>query len=136
MKSSVRMNFAGHKGLIVPFRGRDDEGRVIPDATFAPAELRLFRNAPPWMSTDGVAMLVEVTSSRPEKDRDAKRRAYADAGITLYLLADCQRRRITLFSDPSGGDCTRDQSAPFGSDLELPKPFAFALNTSEFGDQA
>ena len=133
-KSSVDMDFAPHKGLIVPSKGRNKEGRVIPDATFAPAELRLFRGAPSWMPSQGVAMVVEVTSSRPEVDRDAKRMAYAGAGIPLYLLVDRQRIRVTLFSDPADNDYARTLAAPFGSGLELPKPFALTLETAEFDD--
>lgn len=130
--SSVKMSVSQNKGLIVPSRGLPDEGRVIPDGTIAPADLRLFRGAPPWMLPQGVAMVLEVTSSRPEVDREAKRRAYAAAGVPLYLLIDRQRRKTTLFSGPSGDDYAHTDAAPFGSPLDLPKPFDFALDTSEF----
>jgi hypothetical protein len=128
------MDYAGHKGLIVPSRGQDDEGRVIPDATFAPSELRLFKSAPSWMPAKGVAMVTEVTSSRPGADRDDKRRAYGAAGIPLYLLADRQRKQITLFSDPAHDGYSRIVRAPFGATLDLPKPFSFTLDTSDFTD--
>jgi Uma2 family endonuclease len=130
-KSSVDMDFSGNKGLVLPARAAA-RAYVIPDATFAPAELRLFSGAPSWMEPDGVAMVAEVTSSRPETDRDAKRRAYATSGIPLYLLADRQLGRITLFSDPRGDDYAGTASVPFGSSLDLPKPFAFTLDTSDF----
>lgn len=131
--SSVDMDFSGNKGLALPTR-TSARAYVIPDATFAPAELRLFFGAPPWMASDDVAMVAEVTSSRPETDREAKRHAYAAAGIPLYLLADRQLSRITLFSDPRGDDYAGTASVPFGSSLDLPKPFAFTLDTTEFGD--
>jgi Uma2 family endonuclease len=132
-KSAIRMAFSGNKGLVLPARA-SVRAHVIPDGTFAPAELRLFFGAPSWMSPDGVAMVIEVTSSRPDTDRGAKRHAYAMAGIPLYLLADRERQRIALFSDPRGDDYAGTASVPFGSSLELPKPFDFTLDTAEFGD--
>lgn len=131
-KSATCMDFAGHKGLIVPDRGVADAGRVIPDATFAPSELRLFYGADPWMTTAGVAMVVEVTSSQANRDREAKRRSYAGAKIPLYLLVDRQAGRVSLFSNPNGDDYSNTAVAAFGSVLKLPEPFSFTLETAEF----
>jgi Uma2 family endonuclease len=133
-KSAVEMSFDGVKGLIVPDGEIADAGRVIPDATFARRELDLFHNAPSWMEAKGVAMVVEVTSSRADRDRDAKRRAYAGAGIPLYLLVDRQFSRVTLFSKPAGDDYKRTLSVPCGTDLDLPEPFDFTLDTARFAD--
>jgi len=133
-QSAARMHFSGHKGLIAS-AGKDDAGgRVIPDITFAPAELDVFRDAPSWMLAEGVAMVVEVTSSRPRLDRDAKRRAYAGAKIPLYLLVDRQHGQITLFSHPKTGDYRRTNTARSGDKLDLPEPFAFTLDTAAFVD--
>lgn len=131
-KSRIRMNFAGTKGLIVPGSGAVGGGRVIPDATFAPARLRLFRGAEPWMKTAGVELVVEVTSSRPEIDRDAKRRAYAAAGIPLYLLVDRGQERVTLFQHPAGEDYSSTSGESFGGSLAIPEPFSFTLETADF----
>jgi Uma2 family endonuclease len=133
-KSVTRMNFAATKGLDLP-GGRVGFARhVIPDITLAPAELRLFRGAEPWMPPAGVAMVVEVTSSRPERDRDAKRHAYAAAGIPLYLLVDRERDRVALFSEPAGEDYETAVWVAFGKGLKLPAPFSFELDTEEFGE--
>lgn len=132
--SSTKMQYSGQSGLIVPSPGVPDEGRFIPDAVFAPAELDVFHNAPSWMSPDGIELVLEVTSSRPELDRIEKRRAYAGAGIPLYLLVDRQHRRVTLFSHPAHGDYSRTSAVPFGDKLDLPKPFDFALDTAPFAD--
>jgi Uma2 family endonuclease len=132
--SSIKMQYSGQSGLIVPSRGIPDEGRLIPDAVFAPAELDVFHNAPPWMAPDGIELVLEVTSSRPDLDRNAKRCAYAGAGIPLYLLVDRQQRRVTLFSDPAYGDYSRTSAAPFGRKLNLPEPFDFTLDTAPFAD--
>jgi Uma2 family endonuclease len=132
--SSTAMDYAPEAGLIVPSRGIPDEGRLIPDAVFAPAELDVFHNAPSWMPADGIELVLEVTSSRPDLDRNAKRHAYAGAGIPLYLLVDHQHRRVTLFSHPAHDDYSRTSAAAFGDRLDLPKPFDFALDTAAFAD--
>lgn len=133
-KSATEMGFSGHKGLIVPFQGNPQGARVIPDGTFAPAESRLFRGAPPWMEAAGVAMVVEITSSRPAPDRNEKRQAYAAAEIPLYLLVDRHVRRVTLFSHPKKDDYARTDVASFGDKLDLPDPFTFALDTASFAN--
>jgi Uma2 family endonuclease len=132
--SSTRMQDSGNSGLLVPSQDVPGAGRVIPDAVVAPADLDVFRDAPPWMSPDGIELVLEVTSSRSELDRNAKRRAYGEAGIPLYLLVDREHRRVTLFSHPAHGDYSRTSTAAFGDKLELPEPFAFALDTTPFAD--
>ncbi|MFD0856298.1 Uma2 family endonuclease [Actinomadura adrarensis] len=94
----------------------------------------LFRGADSWMPPPGVAMVFEVTSSRPERDREAKRRCYARAGIPLYLLADREVEAVTLFSGPdaSTADYRAAVRVPFGKPVELPDPFGFALETARF----
>ena len=86
------------------------------------------------MPPDGIELVLEVTSSRPDLDRSAKRRAYAGAGIPLYLLADRQERRVTLFSHPVHDDYSRTSAAVFGDTLDLPKPFDFTLETAPFAN--
>ena len=132
--SSVEMQYSGHSGLIVPSCAIPDKGRLIPDAVFTPAELDLFRDAPPWMPPDGIELVLEVTSSRPELDRIAKRHAYAGAGIPLYLLVNRQLRRVTLFSHPVHDDYSQTNAVPLGDKLHLPQPFDFALDTAPFAD--
>jgi Uma2 family endonuclease len=124
-----RMQFSGTKGLKLEGCSRD---HVIPDGTFAPRERRLYRGAAPWMPCDGVAMVLEVTSSKPATDREAKRRCYARGGIPFYLLVDRDATAVTLFSDPEGHDYREHCTRPFGKTLTRPAPFGFDLDTSEF----
>ncbi|WP_148593040.1 Uma2 family endonuclease, partial [Streptomyces sp. WAC01526] len=116
-QSAVDMDVSGYKGLEMPRGGRCPKNHVTPDATIAPRALRLFRGAPPWMPSDGVAMVVEVTSSKPYKDRVAKRHGYARAGIPLNLLIDRDKSAVTLFSAPEGEDYLNTHIAPFGKPL-------------------
>ncbi|WP_200842321.1 Uma2 family endonuclease [Actinomadura sp. K4S16] len=130
-----RFHWAGQKGLVIPGDDEHRENRVIPDMVIAPAELRLFRGAPEWMRVEpeGIAMVVEVTSSRPENDREGKRYGYARAGIPLYLLIDRDERKVLLFSGPDGGDYAHIDQVQFGKPLPLPEPFDIDLDTSAFG---
>lgn len=131
-QSATAMQTSGYKGLVLSGSGDHPADHVIPDATIAPRSLRLFRGAPPWMPSDGVAMVVEVTSTKPRNDREVKRRAYARAGIPLYLLVDRDKSTVTLFSAPSAEDYVGHTAAPFGKPIPLPAPFSFDLDTTEF----
>ncbi|MGG2462064.1 Uma2 family endonuclease [Streptomyces sp. RGM 3693] len=131
-RSATDMLISGYKGLVLSHAEGQPPDHVIPDATIAPYALRLFRGADPWMPSDGVSMVVEVTSSRPRNDRVAKRHAYARAAIPLYLLVDRGKSVVTLFSEPKGDDYLTTRTAPFGDRLPLPAPFSFDLDTGEF----
>ncbi|MEW1581390.1 Uma2 family endonuclease [Streptomyces microflavus] len=133
-KSRTDMDFSGNKGLELP-RGEEDRPRnhAVPDGTFAATKRRLFRGADPWMPCEGVALVVEVTSTKPQADREAKRRCYARGGIPLYLLIDRDAGSVTLFSDPESADYRQHLTIPYGKPLPLPEPFAFDLETGDFG---
>ncbi|GHH84521.1 hypothetical protein GCM10018793_49090 [Streptomyces sulfonofaciens] len=131
-QSRTRMQFAGTKGLRLPSAGPCPDVRVVPDATFAPYDLRLFRGAEAWTPPGGVALVVEVASARPLRDREDKRRCYARGDIPLYLLVDRQSSSLSLFGEPDGDDYRQQCTMPFGKPLPFPEPFAFELETSEF----
>ncbi len=131
-RSASDMDFSGNKGLTVPRGGLCVRNHVIPDGTFAPTELDLFPGAESWMPCEGVSMVVEVTSTKPDRDRKAKRHCYARGGIPLYLLVDRDNSDVTLFSDPENGDYRQHVTVPFGKRLDLPAPFSFSLETTRF----
>ncbi|OIJ98088.1 hypothetical protein BIV25_12720 [Streptomyces sp. MUSC 14] len=130
-RSRIDMDFSGNKGL--KLRKGDDGTRdhVIPDGTFAPAHLHLYRTADPWMPSEGVTMVLEVTSAKPGRDREAKRRCHARAAIPLYLLVDRDASSITLFSDPKNEEYRQRYTVSFGKPLALPEPFGFELKTTD-----
>ncbi|MFJ5865599.1 Uma2 family endonuclease [Streptomyces parvus] len=132
-KSRTDMDFSGNKGLELPTSEGRPRNHAVPDGTFAPTGLRLFRGADPWMPCEGVALVVEVTSTKPQADREAKRRCYARGGIPLYLLIDRDESSVTLFSDPVNDDYRQLLTIPYGKPLPLPEPFAFDLETGDFG---
>lgn len=130
--SRTDMQFSGNKGLRLRSGGARPKNHAIPDGTFAPTALRLYRGADPWMPCDGVAVVLEVASSKPRADREAKRRCYARGGIPLYLLVDREASSITLFSDPEKDEYREHCTRPFGKPVALPEPFAFDLDTGDF----
>jgi Uma2 family endonuclease len=77
-------------------------------------------------------MVLEVTSTKPEADRETKRRCYARGGIPLYLLVDRETAMVNLFSEPEKDDYLRLLKRSFGDPLSLPEPFAFELDTTDF----
>ncbi|WP_405581685.1 Uma2 family endonuclease [Streptomyces sp. NBC_01092] len=131
-RTATDTQFSGNKGLKLKSADSYPQDHVIPDGTFAPKELRLFRGADPWMSCEGVAMVLEVTSPKPRTDVEIKRRCYARAGIPLYLLVDREASWITLFSAPELGDYQELRAVAFGRPIALPEPFGFALETKDF----
>ncbi|MEU3334856.1 Uma2 family endonuclease [Streptomyces sp. NPDC006668] len=131
-RSRTDMQFSGNKGLKLRSGGGCPRDHVIPDGTFAPRELRLYRGADSWMPCEGVAMVLEVTSTKPRADREAKRRCYARGAIPLYLLIDREASSATLFSDPENDDYREHCTRPLGKPLTLPEPFTFDLETADF----
>ncbi|MEW2397071.1 Uma2 family endonuclease [Streptomyces sp. NPDC046862] len=131
-RSRTDMDFSGNKGLKLRSGEAGPKNHAIPDVTLAPVELDIFGTAGSWMPCDGVTMVIEVTSTKPRTDREAKRRCYARGGIPLYLLVDREASSITLFSDPEKDDYRQHCTIPFGKPLPLPEPFAFDLETSDF----
>ncbi|MEU6661352.1 Uma2 family endonuclease [Streptomyces sp. NPDC046821] len=132
-RSRTDMDFSGNKGLKLPSGGSCPRNHLIPDGTFAPTERRLFRGADSWMPCEGVALVVEVTSTKPNHDREAvKRRCYAHGSIPLYLLIDREKSSVTLYGDPENGDYRQSWTMPFGKAIALPEPFGFELETADF----
>lgn len=102
-------------------------GKVIPNLTVARRAYFHRGTGECWQPAEGVAMVVEVTSSYAFIDRDPKRRGYAAAGIPLYLLIDRQRKETVLFSEPRDGDYTVADHRPISEPIPLPEPFSFTL---------
>lgn len=130
-RSRTDMQFSGNKGLKLRSGGGCPKNHLVPDGTFAPMELRLYRGADSWMPCDGVAMVMDVTSTKPQADREAKRRCYARAGIPLHLLVDRDTAQVTVFSEPKDDDYREHCARPFGKPIALPEPFAFDLDTAD-----
>lgn len=100
MKQVIRhartdMDFSGNKGLKLRSGGGCPKNHVIPDGTFAPTGLRLYRGADPWMPCEGVALVVEVTSSKPAADRTGTATPGDPSPSTCWSTARSPRSRCS-----------------------------------------
>ncbi|TDD88136.1 Uma2 family endonuclease [Actinomadura darangshiensis] len=132
--TATEFECACNKGLKLPGADGQPDNHVIPDITFISPEADPFHRAASWMPVagDGIVMVVEVTSTRPGQDREAKRTGYARAGIPYYLLVDRDEERVVLFSGPDGKDYGHTDQVPIGKTLPLPEPFGIELDTAAF----
>ncbi|MFJ8771292.1 Uma2 family endonuclease [Streptomyces microflavus] len=111
----------------------------VPDLVVMPAEL--INTADPDTSDPLDAaealLIVEITSKgNAREDRTKKYRAYARAGVPMYLLIDRFDTRgpmSTLFTERNeDGTFKHTDAVPFGKPLALPAPFDVSLPTEEF----
>ncbi len=98
-----------------------------PDAVVArgnPRDIRGHGRLP-----DSTALAVEVADTSYSLDRSRKSKLYASAGIPVFWLLDLNRRRLEIFSNPSGqGDQAQyDKLETFEETAEAP----FVLDAQE-----
>ncbi|MGW8380419.1 Uma2 family endonuclease [Streptomyces sp. ODS28] len=106
------------------------KGCARPDATLAPKFS--FAGQGDWADPTPVLMTVEVTSydsDTDSRDRKEKPRAYAEAGIPVYLLIDRDSCEVVVHSEPDGPRYKRIVRVLFGEDAELPDPVGITLTT-------
>lgn len=105
--------------------------RLIPDLVIA---VRQARQLSKWeLAPEGVLLAAEVVSpSSRRRDREVKRRAYAQGPVPLYLLVDAYASppAVTLFSQPGQDGYASEQVAAAGQPLQLPEPFGVALDAA------
>lgn len=106
--------------------------RYVPDLVVMAAEK--FEPTAGWLCQASDAELaVEIVSpSNARTDRVTKVRGYAASGVPIYLLLDPLEQTVTLFSKPAGESYQVVHQVPFGDKLDLPEPFAGALDTGQF----
>lgn len=86
------------------------------------------------LPADRVDLVVEVVSTDKDCDYTKKRMWYAMSEIPLYLLVDPNDGSMELCSDPDPHKLRYRTSDPFtfGDPVELPDPFGFSLDTTQF----
>ncbi|MFJ9851339.1 Uma2 family endonuclease [Streptomyces sp. NPDC101150] len=88
-----------------------------------------------WYPADLLGLVGEVTSTLHEIDSGPKYRAYASAGVPVYVLIHRQKGRAYAFSDPVAGNAPEKARyattvrVELGRSLSLPAPYT-ALDTS------
>lgn len=109
------------------------QGRARPDGVLAPVDH--FVGQGDWADPHGVLMAVEITSYDSDthnRDRVEKPRAYAEAGIPVYLLIDRDSLSVLVHSDPDLEDGYRDiHVVRLGGKVALPDPVGIKLDTEE-----
>ncbi|WP_415949733.1 Uma2 family endonuclease [Streptomyces sp. KLOTTS4A1] len=113
-------------------------GRARADGALAPLDLFVGQEGE-WGSTEGVLMIVEVTSHDSDtdrRDRIEKRRAYAESGIPVYLLIDRDADSLVVFSEPRDGKYQKHPKYAYGATVRLPSPVAITLETEKLKDYA
>jgi Uma2 family endonuclease len=106
------------------------EGRARADGALAP--VGAFAGHGDWAKPEPVLLVVEITSydnDTDRRDRVEKPRAYAEAGIAVYLLIDRDSCEVFVYSKPVNGVYSMSVRLPFGSTVELPAPVGMTLDT-------
>jgi hypothetical protein len=130
MQSRPDLDLYQGQGLKV---ARYRKGRARPDGVLVPAAH--FAGHGEWAPTEGVHLVLEVTSydsDTDRRDRQEKPVAYGAAGIPFYLLVDRDDSSVTLYSDPEpeGGYRSATRKT-FGGTLSLAEPLGIQLDTAE-----
>ncbi|MFF4799818.1 Uma2 family endonuclease [Streptomyces sp. NPDC001351] len=109
------------------------KGRARPDGVLAPVDH--FVGQGDWAEPHGVLMAVEITSYDSDthnRDRVEKPRAYAEAGIPVYLLIDRDNLSVLVHSNPHPEVGYRDiHVSRLGDKVSLPDPVGIELDTEE-----
>lgn len=72
---------------------------------------------------DKAHLIIEVADSSLQRDRDLKRRIYAEAGVPEYWIVNVPGRCIEVHRDVAGGDYRTVTTVPHGQSLA---PLTFA----------
>jgi Uma2 family endonuclease len=83
-----------------PITLADEDSEPEPDVLVIRGDTRRYSHRHP--GPGDVALVVEVADSSLERDRGAKKRLYAAAGIPIYWIVNLIDRRIEVYSLPSG----------------------------------
>ncbi|WP_086804531.1 Uma2 family endonuclease [Streptomyces caniscabiei] len=113
------------------------KGRARPDGLLAPFGFPMGHGD--WSDTEGVLMVVEVTShdsDTHQRDRVEKPDGYAAAGIPVYLLIDRDDCSVVVFDQPGGGRYRHQEKFAFGATVELPDPVNISLDTEHLKEYA
>lgn len=87
---------------LVPFAGSTvtspPHSAPDPDITIAPRE-----SGDDWLTSRGVALVIEVSKTTLGKDLKVKRDIYATAGVPEYWVVDVNKQEVHRFADPDDG---------------------------------
>ncbi|MEU3407680.1 Uma2 family endonuclease [Streptomyces sp. NPDC006670] len=128
MRQRPDLRLYPEQGLRVETYGN---GNARPDGALAPKGY--FAGQGEWAGTDGVVMVVEVTSydaRTDQRDRQDKPRAYAEREIPVYLLIDRDNGSLVLHTEPVNGRY-HTQTFFFGDTVRIPAPVGITLDDTD-----
>lgn len=149
VRLAVQFHSAGIElaGMGMGFRAALKDGEtmalVVPDLYVVrrePTELdeSYWKTHGGWYPIDMLALVGEVTSTNHEMDTGPKFRAYAAAGVPVYVLVDRHSRTAHCYTNPVLPDegpteayYTDDTKVALGEPLPLPAPYP-VLDTAQF----
>jgi len=73
-----------------------------PDVVVVAGDVRRYAGRHP--GPDDIALVVEISDSILSRDREIKKRIYAEAGIRCYWIVDLHNRRVEVHSDLMAGE--------------------------------
>jgi Uma2 family endonuclease len=84
-----------------------------------------------------IALLIEVSDTTFEMDRETKGRLYARSGVEVYWIVDIPQRRVLVLEEP--GDeyksvriYEREEQVSFGEDFSIPVASPFVGASADF----
>jgi Uma2 family endonuclease len=89
-----------------------DDSEPEPDLAIVRSLGQVYRQRHPY--PDDIFWLIEVSNTSLDKDINAKRRTYAQAGIQEYWVIDLQHRCLRVFRNPVGADYASDNTLTSG----------------------
>ena len=95
-RNKRRTNITSQTGIDLP----EIDSRPEPDVFWV--RKARYRDGHPQAAD--VQLAIEVADSSLAKDLEIKRRMYAEVGIVVYWIVDCQNRCVHVFRDPQGTD--------------------------------
>jgi Uma2 family endonuclease len=97
-----------------------EDSEPEPDVAIIRGEPRLYSNRHPGPAD--LALVVEVADATLLRDRGAKKRIYARAGIAVYWILNLSERRCEVYSSPitAGGEPDYQQRNDYGQTDAVP----------------
>lgn len=90
------------KPITIPATGSEPE----PDVAIVQPLRTLYRTRHPY--PENVFLIIEYSNTSLNKDLDAKKKAYAMAGILEYWVVDLQNHLLKVFRNPVNGSYTNE----------------------------
>jgi Uma2 family endonuclease len=97
-----------------------DDDHAVPDLAIVDADYREHEVEYRCYDPAVFRLVLEITSSDWRDDLGVKPRAYARAGIPVYVIGDRKHHEVVVYTDPRGGEYTTQAVHKPGKTFTLP----------------